>query len=58
MTSYRTKCGDWKVLDGELYKKVNQNGKTGVWVHVSTASDELSKRLMRIVMELLDERET
>jgi hypothetical protein len=55
VTSYRTKDGVWKIIDGELYRRTNQNGKTGVWIHVSGSPDELSKRLMLILMEVLDE---
>jgi hypothetical protein len=46
------------VLDKELYRKVNQNGQVGVWVLVSGYPDILSRILLDIIEEILDETRT
>lgn len=56
MTSWRSVCGTWKFLDGQLYRKVNQNGKTDVWVCVSENPDNLSVILLKLLEEVLESR--
>lgn len=58
LTSWRSSCGTWKFLDGGLYRKVNANGKTGVWVHVSENPTWLEQKLLNILSEILDEKRT
>lgn len=52
--SWRSKSGEFKLLDGEVYRKVMVKGKP-LWVHLSGSPDELSKILLRLLVEATNE---
>lgn len=54
MTSFRSACGTWRFLDGELYRRVTEAGKP-LWVHVSSSPTYLEEVLMRLLTEVLEE---
>lgn len=49
MTSWRSRDGKYKLLDGELYMAVTQNGKP-MWVHLEAVGG-LEVTLLKLLLE-------